>query len=144
MRAGQVRQPLTDTQPATSVQAPSIAVARKQALEALALAQFGLERASAAIDEAIRRLQAADEAPLAHLELLRPEGDEAAPAGISPNQLLKLSEVRRLVGLGSSTIYQRIGNGKFPKPLQLGPRTVRWRRGDLDTWLASLPWALAR
>ena len=138
MRARRTQQPTADTQPSTPIQSSSIALAKKQALEALVLAQFGLDRASAAIDEAMRRLQTVDDTPPARLELLQPEGDEAAPASISPNQLLKLSEVRRLVGLGSSTIYQRMGNGRFPRPLQLGPQTVRWRRGDLDTWLAGL------
>ena len=138
MRAGRVRRPLTDTQPATPVQAPSITVAKKQALEALALAQFGLERASAAIEEAVRRLQAVDEAPPARREAIGPDRDDPTPAGISPNQLLKLSEVKQMVGLASSTIYRKVGGGEFPAPLQLGPRTVRWRRGELETWLAGL------
>ena len=138
MRAGRVRRPLTDTQPATPVQAPSITVAKKQALEALALAQFGLERASAAIEEAVRRLQAVDEAPPARREAIGPDRDDPTPATISPNQLLKLSEVKRLVGLGSSTIYRKMEHSEFPRPLQLGPKTTRWRRSDLDAWLVAL------
>ena len=27
----------------------------------------------------------------------------------------------------------------FPKPVMLSPRTLRWRREDLDAWIASLP-----
>lgn len=144
MKASRAQQPAADAQPMISSRASSIALAKKQALEALALAQFGLERASAAIEEVMRRLQAVDEAPLARPEAICPNRDSAAPAGISPNQLLKLSEVKQMVGLASSTICRRVGDGESPKPLQLGPQTVRWRRGDLGTWLASLKTIIER
>jgi predicted DNA-binding transcriptional regulator AlpA len=30
------------------------------------------------------------------------------------------------------------GRGDFPKPLRIGPKTVRWRQSDVETYLAGL------
>ena len=30
------------------------------------------------------------------------------------------------------------GQGGFPKPLRIGPKTARWRAADIDAYLAAL------
>lgn len=52
------------------------------------------------------------------------------------DRFLRLAEVKTIVGLGSSTIYRRIGASTFPRPLELGPGCVRWRQSDIDAWMA--------
>lgn len=50
--------------------------------------------------------------------------------------ILRRSQVQEETGLSRSTIYQRIRAKTFPPAVQLGPRAVGWRRGDIDAWLA--------
>jgi len=52
-----------------------------------------------------------------------------------PNALLRLADVRTLVGISSSTIYKRISDGSFPSPVRISQRSVRWRIEDLEEWI---------
>lgn len=57
----------------------------------------------------------------------------------TPRRLLRMPDVKKLVGLGRTVIYERIKNGTFPQPVQIGPRAVAWDEEDLANWQASLP-----
>jgi len=46
-------------------------------------------------------------------------------------RILRFPEVRALSGLSRSTIYLRIAEGLFPKPIPLGPRMVGWRESEV-------------
>lgn len=51
----------------------------------------------------------------------------------------RLPEVRRMFGgISKSQIYQQIAEGKFPKPVKLGPRTSAWRDSDLAAHAAMI------
>jgi prophage regulatory protein len=54
-------------------------------------------------------------------------------------RLLRIRDVKRKTGLGTSTIYRRIADGSFPAPRSLGPNTVRWLQSEIDAWIKSLP-----
>lgn len=54
-------------------------------------------------------------------------------------KLLRRSEVERRYSLSRSTIYDMMSKGRFPRPIRLGNRSVRWRLSDLEAWLSSLP-----
>ena len=49
--------------------------------------------------------------------------------------ILRLPEVRRSTGLSRSTIYLRIAEGRFPKPVRLGGRAVGWLEAEVQEWL---------
>ena len=49
--------------------------------------------------------------------------------------VLRLNSVRERTGLSRSTIYQRIQEGKFPKPIRLGMRAVGWLESEVEAWL---------
>ncbi len=51
-------------------------------------------------------------------------------------RLIRLPEVMSRVGLGRSTIYRWMSEGRFPKPVQLGGHAVAWSEDDLDEWIA--------
>jgi prophage regulatory protein len=51
------------------------------------------------------------------------------------HRILRLLDVISIVGLSRSSIYLRIANDEFPKPISLGGRAVGWLEGDLQTWL---------
>ena len=54
-------------------------------------------------------------------------------------RLLKLSEVREMTRLSTSTIYQLMAEDRFPKPLKIGVRGVRWRLDEIVKWIDSRP-----
>ena len=49
--------------------------------------------------------------------------------------LLDIREVSKLMGVSPRAIWGWAVAGHFPTPLKLG-RLRRWRRADIDTWLA--------
>ena len=49
--------------------------------------------------------------------------------------ILRLPTVRARTGLSRSTIYLRIAEGDFPRPIQLGVRAVGWLESEIDDWL---------
>ena len=49
--------------------------------------------------------------------------------------ILRLPAVKARTGLSRSTIYLRISEGRFPKPISLGGRAVGWVEGGVDAWL---------
>ncbi len=55
-----------------------------------------------------------------------------------PNAMLRLEDVCRLVGLSRSSVYKRVADGTFPRPLRVSERSVRWRMQDLQEWTAGL------
>lgn len=70
------------------------------------------------------------------------EAASAADLGTSPiafeHGFAKVNEALAVAGDPSiSTLYRWIHNGIFPRPVQLGPHRVGWRRSDLARWAAS-------
>lgn len=51
--------------------------------------------------------------------------------------ILRRPQVEAATGLSRSSIYQRIKEKTFPAAVQLGPRAVGWRAGDIDAFLAN-------
>lgn len=54
-------------------------------------------------------------------------------------KLIRLPKVSELTGMARSTIYERMKNGAFPRPLKLSVRHVAWREEDVFSWIESLP-----
>ena len=55
------------------------------------------------------------------------------------DRLLRREEVESRVGLKRSSIYREMRAGRFPLPVKVGPRAVRWSSTEIETWLASRP-----
>lgn len=49
--------------------------------------------------------------------------------------ILRLPTVKARTGLSRSTIYLRISEDSFPKPVSLGGRAVGWIEAEVDDWL---------
>ncbi len=49
--------------------------------------------------------------------------------------ILRLPAVKTSTGLSRSTIYLRIAEGTFPKPVGLGGRAVGWLEAEIQEWL---------
>ena len=52
------------------------------------------------------------------------------------HNVLRLPTVKARTGLSRSTIYLRISEGNFPKPVSLGGRAVGWIEAEINSWLA--------
>mgnify|MGYP000315344389 FL=1 len=50
--------------------------------------------------------------------------------------LIKCHEIQADFTLSRATIYRWMKEGKFPKPIHLGANMVRWKKSDIDNWLA--------
>ncbi|MCP3680385.1 MAG: AlpA family transcriptional regulator [Gammaproteobacteria bacterium] len=51
--------------------------------------------------------------------------------------ILRMPAVKARTGLSRSTIYQRIADGNFPRPIALGGRAVGWVDSEVNAWLNS-------
>lgn len=51
---------------------------------------------------------------------------------ISPRAILRRKQVEAESGYSRSTIYLRISQGLWPKPISLGPRAVGWPAGEVS------------
>jgi predicted DNA-binding transcriptional regulator AlpA len=58
-------------------------------------------------------------------------------------KLLTVKDLAALLCVHERTCWRlaamaEAGQGDFPTPLRLGPKTVRWRREDVEAYLAAL------
>ena len=54
-------------------------------------------------------------------------------------RLLCRVEVERFCQIGRSTIYRLMREGRFPLPIRVGTRAVRWPEHELTAWLDRRP-----
>ena len=52
-----------------------------------------------------------------------------------PIRFLRLPEVLERTGLSRSTIYVRLAERRFPRPVSLGGRAVGWIEAEVDEWV---------
>lgn len=50
-------------------------------------------------------------------------------------KVIKLAAVMAASGLSRSSIYAYIPQGKFPRPIRTGERSVAWLEDEIDSWL---------
>ena len=55
------------------------------------------------------------------------------------SDLLTLHDVRSLLKCARSTLYKYIATCAFPRPIKLGGGVNRWRRDEVEAWLAAQP-----
>lgn len=51
------------------------------------------------------------------------------------DRLLDLPETEKVAGLKKSTLYRLMAEGKFPKPVRLSSRCVRWPESRVLSWV---------
>lgn len=50
------------------------------------------------------------------------------------NQYMNMKEVCVKLGVSKVTVFNWVRRGKFPKPLKLAPKCVRWESKDILNW----------
>jgi prophage regulatory protein len=63
--------------------------------------------------------------------------DSFDPA-LNAQRLLRLAEVSTMIGLKRSSIYRYVADGRFPAPIKVGERSVRWKLVDVLAWRAKV------
>jgi prophage regulatory protein len=53
----------------------------------------------------------------------------------SADRLLRLEEVRAVVGLGKSTVYRMMRAGTFPMACKAGGGSTRWSEQEVQAWV---------
>ena len=53
-----------------------------------------------------------------------------------PAKILRLPNVLDRTGLSRSTVYLRVTEGRFPRPVSLGARAVGWIETEVEEWIA--------
>ena len=51
------------------------------------------------------------------------------------DRFMRVEEVLFVTGLSCSTLYRKIGNGSFPRQVQLGANMVAWRESQVSGWI---------
>jgi len=51
-------------------------------------------------------------------------------------ELLSVSDLSRLLRISKRSIWRLVALGKFPQPVRLGPKMVRWRAREVDAYLS--------
>lgn len=54
-------------------------------------------------------------------------------------QFLRLDEVLKLCAISKSHLYREIAAGRFPRPVRVGRRAIRWRLHEVVAWIESRP-----
>lgn len=52
--------------------------------------------------------------------------------------LYRITEVLELIPISRSAWWKGVKEGRYPKPIKLGPRTTAWRAEDIHNFLESL------
>jgi prophage regulatory protein len=52
-------------------------------------------------------------------------------------RILRRRQVETITGWARSTIYQGIAEGRFPRPIRLGARSVGWLAQEIEDWIQS-------
>jgi len=50
-------------------------------------------------------------------------------------EIERLPKVMDRTGLSRSTIYLKVSQGEFPKPISLGARSVGWLAEEITAWI---------
>jgi prophage regulatory protein len=51
------------------------------------------------------------------------------------DRLVRMKELKQLIGLSNASIYRHIKNGTFPKQIHLSERCVAWRLSSVEKWI---------
>ncbi len=57
--------------------------------------------------------------------------------GMSGAMYVRVSQLIKMIPVSKASIWRKVKDGTFPKPVKLGDRITAWRTEDVVSWLAS-------
>ena len=87
-----------------------------------------------------RNVEPTDEDLVIAIKAIKDENGKMKPITEPPRpndieRLLSIKDVKTLLGLGESTIWQWVREGKFPKPIKLSKTLSRWKSSSVEAWI---------
>lgn len=55
---------------------------------------------------------------------------------MSPDRFYRMKQLREHLNIPAPTLYQWVREGRFPKPVQLGPKVIAWQGEVINAWLS--------
>ena len=49
-------------------------------------------------------------------------------------EFIDLAEVERRVGLKKTAVYRAVREARFPRPVNVTPKSVRWAVAEIEQW----------
>lgn len=68
-----------------------------------------------------------------------PKPVEAQISSELPIHLMTAKDVVNATKLSRVSIYRAAKEGRFPCPVKIGTRQIRWRSSDVQAWVKNLP-----
>jgi len=65
------------------------------------------------------------------------QNEMTLPVGIQVRRTLRRSDLRKIVPLSDTTIYEMERRGEFPRRFNLTARCVVWDLAEVEAWLAA-------
>jgi prophage regulatory protein len=56
----------------------------------------------------------------------------------TPKRFLRIEQVIEMTTVPRTTLYRKIKQGAFPRPVHLGQNAVRWIEADILAWMDAL------
>ena len=53
-------------------------------------------------------------------------------------RLIRLKELKSIVGISATSIWRRCKEGSFPAAVHVGPGCVAWHLSEIESWMNSL------
>jgi predicted DNA-binding transcriptional regulator AlpA len=63
---------------------------------------------------------------------------QAAPGSIPVTGYIRIKQILTIFPVSDSTWWEGCKDGRFPKPIKLGPRTTVWRAEDIRDFIENL------
>lgn len=54
---------------------------------------------------------------------------------IEQENFINIKEVKKIIGFGTTYIYDHVKNGTFPAPHKIGSKASRWSLLEVNKWL---------
>ena len=70
--------------------------------------------------------------------MLKRTDQQNAPLEAQLDRLLPMRAVINLTSFSKATIYRKMDDGTFPRPLKIGKSRVAWRETEIAAWFAGL------
>ena len=59
-------------------------------------------------------------------------------SNLENESLLRLPQVLKIIPISKSAWWQGCKDGRYPKPVKLGPRTTVWKASDISAFMRQL------
>ena len=50
---------------------------------------------------------------------------------------VRVSQLTKMIPVSKASIWRKVKDGSFPKPVKLGERITAWHMDDIEAWLAA-------